>query len=183
MLDNYEGKHLAFLRAPQYFGETAILEARRRTASIQALTYADLYYLLAASMQVILRSFKEDDERIHMNALEFLDHGSKKNDSKQRSTYAYMNKKELQQKREKLLKRINSKHENVPNRRKERRNSNYPGIKKQDSKDDIDQQKTRGNNRERSESETAKEIEEKMTEEAVVAGITRHSSVLHMQMR
>ena len=75
VLDNFEGRHLAFLRAPQYFGETAILEARRRTASIQALTYADLYCLLAASMQVILKSFKVDDERIHMNALQFLNHG------------------------------------------------------------------------------------------------------------
>ena len=82
VLDNFEGKHLAFLHAPQYFGETAILEARRRTASIQALTYADLYYLLAASMQVILKSFKEDDERIHMNALQFLNHGLKKNAGK-----------------------------------------------------------------------------------------------------
>jgi hypothetical protein len=109
VLDTFEGKHLAFLRAPQYFGETAILEARRRTASIQALTYADLYYLLAASMGVILESFKEDDERIHLNALQFLNHGLKKKDGKARSTYAFMNKQALKSKRNKLLKKIKKK--------------------------------------------------------------------------
>ena len=110
MLDSFEGKHLAFLRAPQYFGETAILEARRRTASIQAMTYADLYYLLAASMKVILKSFKEDDERIHMNALQFLNHGLKaqQGHNAHKSTYAYMNKSDLQAKKDKLLKKINA---------------------------------------------------------------------------
>ena len=86
VLDGFDGKHLAFLNAPQYFGETAILEARRRTASIQALTYADLYFLMAANMQVILKSFGEDDERIHQNALNFLNHGQTAKEGAHRST-------------------------------------------------------------------------------------------------
>ena len=78
------------------------------------MTYADLYYLLAASMKVILKSFKEDDERIHMNALQFLNHGLKAQQEKSgknqahKSTYAYMNKSDLQAKKDKLMKRINA---------------------------------------------------------------------------
>jgi hypothetical protein len=60
-------------------------------------------------MGVILESFKEDDERIHLNALQFLNHGLKKKDGKARSTYAFMNKKALKSKRDKLLKKIKKK--------------------------------------------------------------------------
>jgi hypothetical protein len=41
-----------------------------------------------------------------MNALQFLNHGLKGN-NKGRSTYAFMNKKDLKSKRDKLIKRIN----------------------------------------------------------------------------
>ena len=110
VLDGYEGKHLAYLHAPQYFGETAILEARRRTASIQALTYSDLYFLMAASMQVILKSFGEDDERIHQNALDFLNHGETAKEGAHRTTYQYMKKSEVKRKRERLEARIQKTH-------------------------------------------------------------------------
>jgi hypothetical protein len=43
-----------------------------------------------------------------MNALQFLNHGLKSNNNnKGRSTYAFMNKKDLKSKRDKLIKRIN----------------------------------------------------------------------------
>ena len=113
VLDGMEGKHLAFLHAPQYFGETAILEARRRTASIQALTYADLYFLLASKMQVILQSFEEDDEIIHRNALAFLNHGEHNKPGNHRSTYQFMSKSDMQHKRAHLEARIN-KHRKIP---------------------------------------------------------------------
>ena len=110
VLDGFDGKHLAFLSAPQYFGETAILEARRRTASIQALTYTDLYFLMAANMQVILKSFGEDDERIHQNALNFLNHGQTAREGAHRSTYQFMKKEDAQRRRERLQAKIDETH-------------------------------------------------------------------------
>ena len=105
VLTNYEGKHLAFLQAPQYFGETAILESRKRTASIRASTYADLYYLLAKEMHTLLLNFQEDDEIIHNNALQFLNHGQS-SDKNHRSTYAFLSAAAKAERKGNLLSRL-----------------------------------------------------------------------------
>lgn len=102
VVDGFHGKHLAVLRAPQYFGETAILEARKRTASIRALTYADLYFLLALEMQQLLKNFPEDDVQIHQNALRFLNHGVGQKKGKHRNTYQFMSKEAQQSRRQAL---------------------------------------------------------------------------------
>ena len=77
VLTGFEGNRLTTLTAPQYFGETAILESRRRTASIRALTFTDMYYLLAADMRRLLLDFREDEITIYKNALKILDHVGK----------------------------------------------------------------------------------------------------------
>ncbi|MBC8124917.1 MAG: cyclic nucleotide-binding domain-containing protein [Candidatus Kapabacteria bacterium] len=54
-----EGAHIGTLKAGDFFGEMALLEKRRRSASIRALEYSDLYVLDIKSFDHILTNFPE----------------------------------------------------------------------------------------------------------------------------
>ena len=71
VLAEHEGKELGQLHAGSHFGDTAILEAKLRTASIKADSYCDLYQLDAADMQDLLTGFPADYRRVDKNANNF----------------------------------------------------------------------------------------------------------------
>lgn len=71
VLAEHEGKELGHLHMGSHFGDTAILEAKLRTASIKADSYCDLYQLDAADMQDLLTGFPADYRRVDKNANNF----------------------------------------------------------------------------------------------------------------
>lgn len=73
VLSEYEGKEYGRLSEGSHFGDTAILEAKLRTASIKAHSFCDLYELGAADMEVLLSGFPQDRRRVNRNANKFFD--------------------------------------------------------------------------------------------------------------
>ncbi|MBF0626448.1 MAG: cyclic nucleotide-binding domain-containing protein, partial [Magnetococcales bacterium] len=54
-----EGKHLVKLRAGSFFGEMAVLQDTPRSATVQAVTYCDVFVLTQGDLQRVLDSHPE----------------------------------------------------------------------------------------------------------------------------
>ena len=58
---------LAYLHKGEYFGDTAILQKRLRTATIETATYCDLHVLTAKHLEKLLKAFPADTKLILAN--------------------------------------------------------------------------------------------------------------------
>jgi voltage-gated potassium channel len=64
-----DGERLAHLTGGDFFGEIALFTGERRTASVQALTYCDVYVLSKASFRYLSQRYSEVHDQIKVKAV------------------------------------------------------------------------------------------------------------------
>ncbi len=72
VLTDKDGETLSILREGDYFGDIGVLTRRKRTASIRAISFCDLHFLIADELRELLLMYEKDSEILSKNALEFV---------------------------------------------------------------------------------------------------------------
>lgn len=85
VLTDYDGNQVGMLEAGDYFGDIGVLTRSKRTASIRALTFCDLHYLVADDLRELLLVYEEDAEVVSKNALDFVRIFSKAQDDRNKT--------------------------------------------------------------------------------------------------
>ena len=71
--DSDGGEKLGELRTGEYFGEMAVLNDARRTCSVRAQGFCDLYIVSSSDLHDMLESFPNDQAQVLRNALKFFE--------------------------------------------------------------------------------------------------------------
>ena len=70
--DSNSGEVIGELTAGDYFGDVAILACKKRTASVRATTFCDLFFLLADDLHMLLEMYDADAKVVAQNVMNFL---------------------------------------------------------------------------------------------------------------